>query len=136
MAGLSELEKVRLEKSERLRKAGQEPYPHQALRTHTTQEAIQAYEGADEEATIDAVVVGRLRSIRKMGIDGRLELIVRMYYSKRSNAEWACVAAAHLHTTGDVPAFFIFATTLSGGIYIPDDRYGQEPNDPPPRKRR
>jgi len=67
MAGLSELEKVRLDKSEQLRKAGQDPYPHQALRTHTTQEAIQAYEGADEEATIDAVVVGRLRSIRKMG---------------------------------------------------------------------
>jgi lysyl-tRNA synthetase class 2 len=67
MAALSELEKVRLEKSERLRKAGQEPYPHQTLRTHTTQEAIQAYEDVDETATIEATVVGRLRSIRKMG---------------------------------------------------------------------
>jgi lysyl-tRNA synthetase class 2 len=67
MAGLSELEKVRLEKSERLRKAGQEPYPHKALRTHTTQEAIHAYESAEETAEIEATVVGRLRSIRKMG---------------------------------------------------------------------
>ena len=67
MTGLSELEKVRLEKSEQLRKAGQEPYPHHARRTHTTQEAIQAYESADETATIEATVVGRLRSIRKMG---------------------------------------------------------------------
>ncbi|MGB2895036.1 MAG: lysine--tRNA ligase [Anaerolineales bacterium] len=67
MAGLSELEKIRFEKSERLRKAGQEPYPHQARRTHTTQEAIQAYEGAEETAEIEATVVGRLRSIRKMG---------------------------------------------------------------------
>ncbi len=67
MAGLSELEKVRLEKGERLRKAGQDPYPHQALRTHTTQDAIQAYESAEETLTIEATVVGRLRSIRKMG---------------------------------------------------------------------
>ena len=67
MAGLSELEQVRLEKSERLRKAGQEPYPHQARRTHTTQKAIQAFEAAAEAAAIEAAVVGRLRSIRKMG---------------------------------------------------------------------
>ena len=67
MTGLSDLEKVRLEKSERIRKTGQNPYPHQSRRTHSTQEAVQAYEGADEEAAIEATVVGRIRSIRKMG---------------------------------------------------------------------
>ena len=43
----SKLEKVRLEKIETLRAEGIEPYPTRAKRTHTSQEAIQAFEQAE-----------------------------------------------------------------------------------------
>jgi len=41
------LEKIRLEKLERLREGGIEPYPTRAERTHTSLEAIQAFERAE-----------------------------------------------------------------------------------------
>lgn len=66
----SNLEKVRLEKLERLRAQGIEPYPNRAERTHTNQEAIQAFETADatgDDGAIQATLVGRIRSIRPMG---------------------------------------------------------------------
>ncbi len=83
------LEKVRLEKIERLRAMGIEPYPHRAERTHTTQEAIQAYlqaEAAGDETPIQVTVAGRLRAMRPMGKitfahiedeSGRLQLFFR-----------------------------------------------------------
>ncbi len=86
MAELSELERVRLEKLERLRAAGMEPYPHRVHRTHTTAQAIRAYEKAAEGEQIEAAVVGRIRSIREMGKvvfchiedgEGRLQLFLR-----------------------------------------------------------
>ena len=60
------LEEQRLEKMARLRDAGIEPFPLRAQRTHTTAEALAAYEapeGAGEEAT----VCGRIISLRDMG---------------------------------------------------------------------
>jgi lysyl-tRNA synthetase class 2 len=66
----SKLEKVRLEKIETLRAEGIEPYPARAKRTHTSQEAIQAFESAESSGLEDPVAVtlaGRLRSIRAMG---------------------------------------------------------------------
>ena len=83
------LEKMRLEKIERLRAMGIEPYPNRAERTHTTQEAIRAYEQAEAEGREEPVrvtVAGRLRSIRPMGKitfahiedeSGRLQLFFR-----------------------------------------------------------
>ncbi len=71
MREYSELENVRLEKMERLRAAGMEPYPSRAERTHTTAQAITNYQlhpPADEHTPQGSyVVAGRLRSIRVMG---------------------------------------------------------------------
>jgi len=72
----SNLELNRLEKLENLRQNGHEPYPTQAERTHTSQEAIQQFEAAEAKANataeaspkpVRATLVGRLRSIRTMG---------------------------------------------------------------------
>ncbi len=82
----SELERVRLEKLNRLREAGIEPFPRRTTRTHTSQEAITAYEDAKKGEDIVVTVAGRLRSIRKMGKstfahiedgEGRLQLYLR-----------------------------------------------------------
>jgi lysyl-tRNA synthetase class 2 len=86
MADLNDLERLRLEKAEALRRAGMEPYPTTAKRTYTTTEAQRAFEAAPEGSTVQATVVGRLRSIRRMGKvtfahvedgDGRLQLYLR-----------------------------------------------------------
>ena len=66
---LTDLERQRVEKLERLREAGFEPYPRRVERTHTIAEALEALEQAevtDEEAP-SVSVVGRLRSMRVMG---------------------------------------------------------------------
>ena len=64
------LEKNRLEKMERLRQAGMEPYPALSNRTHTSQQAIVAFEaseGKESAEEIHATLVGRIRSTRLMG---------------------------------------------------------------------
>ncbi len=64
------LEKIRLEKLERLRAQGIEPYPNRAERTRTNLEAVQAFEAteaAGEDEVVPATLVGRIRSIRPMG---------------------------------------------------------------------
>jgi lysyl-tRNA synthetase class 2 len=66
-AEMSELERVRLEKLQRLREAGMEPFPARVERTHTTKEAITAFESTPDDQELVAVVTGRLRSMRKMG---------------------------------------------------------------------
>ena len=68
----NELVKVRLEKLERLRSRGIEPYPHRYDRTHTTQEAVSLFEsheeGAGSDTTTDEVsVAGRIVALRGMG---------------------------------------------------------------------
>ena len=44
MTEYTSLEKIRLEKIEALRKEGVEPYPTRAERTHTSAQAIAAFE--------------------------------------------------------------------------------------------
>jgi lysyl-tRNA synthetase class 2 len=70
MAEYTELERRRLEKVQRLREQGIDPYPPRAERTHTSQEAISAFEEAEklgEGQPVEATLVGRIRSMRPMG---------------------------------------------------------------------
>jgi len=67
MTERSELERVRLQKLEEVVKAGMQPYPHRTTRTHTTVQAIEAFEKAPEGKQITVAAAGRLRSMRKMG---------------------------------------------------------------------
>jgi len=85
----SDLEKNRLEKMRRLREGGMEPYPASTKRTHTSQEAIRAFEqveGKKSAKPLVATLVGRIRSMRPMGKiifahiedgDGRVQLFFR-----------------------------------------------------------
>ncbi|MEA3438928.1 MAG: lysine--tRNA ligase [Chloroflexota bacterium] len=66
----SSLEKTRLEKVNRLRAEGIDPYPNHAKRTHTSREAISAFTIAEDSAldeALSATLVGRIRSMRPMG---------------------------------------------------------------------
>ncbi|HIQ01685.1 MAG TPA: lysine--tRNA ligase [Anaerolineales bacterium] len=82
---LSDLERQRLEKLERLREKGWDPYPLRVERTHTAAEALAAYEAGAEGMKV--TVTGRLRSLRMMGKasfahledeSGRIQLLLRM----------------------------------------------------------
>jgi lysyl-tRNA synthetase class 2 len=66
---LTELDRQRVEKLERLRAEGIEPYPRRVKRTHTIAEALAALKQAESEgeAGPQVAVVGRLRSMRTMG---------------------------------------------------------------------
>jgi lysyl-tRNA synthetase class 2 len=65
---LTELERQRVEKLERLQAAGIEPYPRRVKRTHTIAEALAALERAETTGKeVQVAVTGRLRSIRVMG---------------------------------------------------------------------
>lgn len=92
MREYTEIEKVRLAKMEALRARGEEPYPTRAQRTHTTAQAIAAFEAAEKDGAdahdsgVTATVCGRVRSIRTMGKSlfahvedgyGRLQLYIR-----------------------------------------------------------
>ena len=66
----SSLEQTRLEKVNRLRAEGIDPYPNRAKRTHTSREAISAFISAEDSAqdeALSAILVGRIRSMRPMG---------------------------------------------------------------------
>jgi lysyl-tRNA synthetase class 2 len=66
----TKLELTRLEKLNNLKDRQIEPYPTRAERTHTSQEAIQAFEkieAAQAGEPLQATLVGRLRSMRAMG---------------------------------------------------------------------
>jgi lysyl-tRNA synthetase class 2 len=91
----SDLEKVRVEKVERMRASGIEPYPTRAAVTHSIAAAIQAFEtaetkskteGAESEA-VRVTIAGRIRSMRPMGKlifahiedgTGRVQLFLRV----------------------------------------------------------
>ena len=66
MSTLNDLERIRLEKAERLRRSGMDPYPARARRSHTSVEAIRGFQ-ANPESPPAVIVAGRLRSIRRMG---------------------------------------------------------------------
>jgi len=66
----SELEKIRLAKIHLMRSRGVEPYPTRAHPTHTALAALRAFEASEASGAKDpvqAVIAGRLRSIRLMG---------------------------------------------------------------------
>jgi lysyl-tRNA synthetase class 2 len=68
MAEYTSLEKIRLQKIDQLRAQGVEPYPTRAERTHTSVEAIAAFEAAEkEELEVKVILAGRVRAARAMG---------------------------------------------------------------------
>jgi len=87
MAEYTSLEKIRLEKIAQLRQEGIDPYPTRAERTHTSAQAIAAFERAEQEGgTVPATLTGRIRSMRPMGKltfahiedgEGRIQLLLR-----------------------------------------------------------
>ena len=86
----SDFEKARLEKIERLRQSGMEPFPARSDKNATTREAIEAFEASESnggESSVRVVLAGRLRAIRNMGKlsfahiedrDGRVQLFFRI----------------------------------------------------------
>jgi lysyl-tRNA synthetase class 2 len=89
---LTSLEMNRLEKMERLRAMGIEPYPTRVIRTHTSQSACRDFEVAETASQgeqlqpVKASLAGRLRSMRPMGKitfahiedgEGRIQLFFR-----------------------------------------------------------
>ena len=75
MPEYTSLEKIRLQKIEELRAEGIEPYPTRAERTHTSVEAIEAFEAAEKEGAstgstsreVRVTLAGRIRASRAMG---------------------------------------------------------------------
>jgi lysyl-tRNA synthetase class 2 len=68
MTEYTSLEKIRLEKIEELRAQGVEPYPTRAERTHTSREAIAAFEASEKAgAQVQVTLAGRIRATRPMG---------------------------------------------------------------------
>jgi lysyl-tRNA synthetase class 2 len=67
MRELTDIEKNRLAKVQRLRDSGVDPYPPRTQRTHTSLQAVQAFAAASPTETVHATVAGRLRSSRAMG---------------------------------------------------------------------
>jgi lysyl-tRNA synthetase class 2 len=68
MAEYTSLEKIRLQKIEELRAEGVEPFPTRAQRTHTSLEAIAAFEAAEKQGQeVRVTLAGRIRAARPMG---------------------------------------------------------------------
>ncbi len=64
----NDLELERLKKLQRLRERGIEPYPARVSRTHTNQQAIDAFNAAEpQNETVNATAVGRVVLVRPMG---------------------------------------------------------------------
>ena len=93
MAEYTSLEKIRLQKLEELRAEGIDAYPTRSKRTHTSAEAIAAFEAAESEGAssgsmpeVHVTLAGRIRAIRVMGKisfahiedgDGKIQLFFR-----------------------------------------------------------
>src|SRR4030042_1698410 len=61
MKEYTSLEKIRLQKIEELRAEGLDPYPTRAQRTHTSMEAIAAFEAAEKAGTeVRATLAGSI----------------------------------------------------------------------------
>lgn len=87
MPEYTSLEKIRLEKIKELRAAGVEPFPTRAARTHTSRQAMAAFEAAEKGGQeVKATLAGRIRAMRPMGKltfahiedgEGRIQLLLR-----------------------------------------------------------
>ncbi len=94
MTEYNSLEKIRLEKIDELLKEGVNPFPTRAERTHTSVQAITAFEEAEKAAgpegapaEVKVTLAGRIRATRAMGKitfahiedgEGRIQLFFRM----------------------------------------------------------
>ncbi|MEK6753997.1 MAG: lysine--tRNA ligase [Chloroflexota bacterium] len=88
MAEYNSLEKIRLQKLEELRAEGVEAYPTRATRTHTSAQAIAAFEAGEANTVeVKATLAGRIRSMRPKGKlsfvhiedgDGKIQLFLRV----------------------------------------------------------
>lgn len=68
MTEYTSLEKIRLEKIDELIKEGIEPFPTRAERTHTSAQAIAAFEAAETAGQeVRVTLAGRIRAARPMG---------------------------------------------------------------------
>ena len=86
----NDLEKIRLEKIERMRANGIDPYPTRANPTHTAQQALDAFQAAEAAGSsepLSLTLAGRLRAMRPMGKlvfahiedgSGRIQLFFRL----------------------------------------------------------
>jgi lysyl-tRNA synthetase class 2 len=83
----NKLEQERLDKYQALKQRGIDPFPARVQRTHTTQQAIHAFEQGGEAAGLEVVVCGRIRrasisgKIAFMHIEdesGRVQLFIRI----------------------------------------------------------
>lgn len=98
MAEYTSLEKIRLEKIAQLRQEGIEPYPTRAERTHTSRQAIAAFERVEQEGgEVHATLTGRIRAMRPMGKltfahiedgDGRIQLLLRANELGEERVAW------------------------------------------------
>jgi len=61
---LDEIKKIKLDKLEKLKKAGFDPYPEKNSRTMENKEALDRF---DELQKKEAILVGRVKSLRPMG---------------------------------------------------------------------
>jgi len=87
---LSDLERIRLEKINRLQAEGIDPFPARSRKDKTTRQAIEAFEALESQTDampVKAIVAGRIRAMRPMGklafahiedLDGRLQLFFRI----------------------------------------------------------
>ncbi|MDY0125419.1 MAG: lysine--tRNA ligase [Anaerolineaceae bacterium] len=86
----SEIEEQRLNKLEKMRGQGLEPYPTRSYKTHSNADAIATYEKEEENGSdkaVEVVLAGRLRAIRNMGKlsfahiedkSGKVQLLLRV----------------------------------------------------------
>jgi lysyl-tRNA synthetase class 2 len=87
MADYTSLEKIRLKKIEELKARSVDPYPTRAERTHTSVEAISAFEKAGPQTPeLRVTLAGRIRATRPMGklsfahiedVAGKVQLFLR-----------------------------------------------------------
>ena len=90
MAELNNLEKIRVEKINKLKELGIEPYPTRSYVNSTIQKAREAFENAEKNGETDTkeyILAGRMRSLRVMGklafthiedSTGRIQLFLRV----------------------------------------------------------
>ncbi|HEY5982715.1 MAG TPA: lysine--tRNA ligase [Anaerolineales bacterium] len=68
MTEFTSLEQIRLQKIEELRAEGIDPFPPRARRTHTSIEAITAFEAQEKTGEdVHVTLAGRIRAVRPMG---------------------------------------------------------------------
>ena len=105
---LDRIEQQRLQKLERLRARGINPYPHRYHRSHTTAQAIALLEQPDESGQSEAAVIvaGRITAQRNMGKISFLDLRdssgkIQLYFH-RSNLDEASLELLKDLDIGDI----------------------------------